>query len=308
VTGMDIIDSQIHSPRSDVVANMDFTPEQAHEAVMTAQRSPDLPRIELSADLAVAAMDAVGVRAAIIQMWRHEVEVFVRRHPDRFVGVPIAYMAGPQFAAGAVVAPEELEAIAATPGMVGFRLVLLSGRDTTPVEPYVEALRAGTYEAYLREAERLGLVVFIAAPRMAFALDEMVRDHPNVTFVLDHLGMQGYSPHTPRRPDSPDPFATIEDILALAKYPNFAVKLSAAPALSTEPYPFADIWPYVRRFIDTFGADRLMWGSDYTRCAGMHSYRESVDFIALNDDIDPADKEQILAGTIRSWLKLPSGM
>jgi predicted TIM-barrel fold metal-dependent hydrolase len=35
-------------------------------------------------------------------------------------------------------------------------------------------------------------------------------------------------------------------MLALAKYPNVAVKLSGAPSYSREPYPYRNIHKYIR--------------------------------------------------------------
>lgn len=305
---MDILDAQVHSPTSTVVTRRDCPPEEARRTVTQAEASPDIAVIEASADAAVAAMDAVGVRSALIQMWRHEVQVFLERYPDRFAGVPFAYMAGPNFPAGAVIAPDELVELAEVPGMVGVRLVAFAGPDTAPVDEHGRALAEGAYDAWFAEAGRLGLAVFVNAPRLAPALHTTLRAHPDTTIVLDHLGLQTYNAGAPRTPQSPDPFGPLDDVLALARYPNLAVKLTGAPSLSLEPYPFADVWPAVHRLLDAFGPERLMWGSDFTRCAGLHDYREAVDFLALTDEVGDAEKEQLFSGTIRSWLDLPPGL
>ena len=69
-------------------------------------------------------------------------------------------------------------------------------------------------------------------------------------------------------------FANLDDMLALAKYPNVAVKLSGAPSYSSEPYPYRNIHKYIRQIFDAFGAQRCFWGTDITRMPC--SYRQCV--------------------------------
>ena len=72
--------------------------------------------------------------------------------------------------------------------------------------------------------------------------------------------------------------------------------------MTFDPYPFAEVWPFLHRYVEAFGAERLMWGSDYTRCRGMHTYSEAVNFLRYTDELGESDKEQILGKTLRSIL------
>jgi predicted TIM-barrel fold metal-dependent hydrolase len=117
--------------------------------------------------------------------------------------------------------------------------------------------------------------------------------------VIDHLGLR----HPPRDPAGPELFAPLPELLALAAFRNVAVKFSGVPALSRERYPFGDIWPEARRVIDAFGPDRLMWGSDYTRCERLHSYADSVDFVRCSEDLSESDKAALMGGTLRRILR-----
>jgi predicted TIM-barrel fold metal-dependent hydrolase len=38
------------------------------------------------------------------------------------------------------------------------------------------------------------------------------------------------------------------------------VKLSAFFRVSREPFPYKDTWQILKQLLDTYGADRLMWG------------------------------------------------
>ena len=51
-------------------------------------------------------------------------------------------------------------------------------------------------------------------------------------------------------------------MLALAKYPNVAMKATGAPSYSDQRYPFRDIHHNLRRLDDAFGAARWFWGTD----------------------------------------------
>ena len=56
-----------------------------------------------------------------------------------------------------------------------------------------------------------------------------------------------------------------EEVLALARYPNVAMKATGAPSYSDQPYPFRDIHDNLRRLYDAFGPTRWFWGTDITR-------------------------------------------
>jgi hypothetical protein len=60
-------------------------------------------------------------------------------------------------------------------------------------------------------------------------------------------------------------WSDIGELLALAKYPNVAVKASGAPAYSSEPYPYRNIHKYLKQIFDAFGPRRMFWGTDVTR-------------------------------------------
>jgi predicted TIM-barrel fold metal-dependent hydrolase len=64
------------------------------------------------------------------------------------------------------------------------------------------------------------------------------------------------------------------DLVALAKYPNVALKATGAPHYSSDPYPFTSIHPYLKQMFEAFGPDRMFWGTDITRM--QCTYRQCV--------------------------------
>ena len=50
--------------------------------------------------------------------------------------------------------------------------------------------------------------------------------------------------------------AHLPNLLALARYPNVAVKATGVPGSTREPYPYRNLHPYLRRVNDAFGPER----------------------------------------------------
>jgi L-fuconolactonase len=104
-----------------------------------------------------------------------------------------------------------------------------------------------------------------------------------------------------------DPFRLLPDLLALAANANVSVKLSALPTLARQPYPYADLWPHIHRIIHAFGAERVMWGSDWTRVVPEHTYRQQADYIRTSSELGPAEKRLVLGAAARRILRWPRG-
>ena len=139
------------------------------------------------------------------------------------------------------------------------------------------------------------------------ALDEweqMVAQHPDTVAVIDHFSRIGV--------DGCVSEDDVERLCEMARYPNLYVKVSAFYALGEATPPYQDMLPFVRRLVETFGADRLMWGSDCPYQIYQHqppfnpnatpgevgSYDSSIAVIRdYADFLSASQKEQILGLT-----------
>lgn len=159
-----------------------------------------------------------------------------------------------------------------------------------------EKMASGGHDRLLSAAQRENMPICI---NISGALPELlpIADRfPNLRFVIDHLGLK----QPPLQEADPDRFQRLPELLALAERPNISVKLTGTPTLSMQNFPFEDIWPALHRIIDAFGTNRLMWGSDWTRIAGVATYAESVRFITETDEIGPEEKRLILGANLRN--------
>ncbi len=134
------------------------------------------------------------------------------------------------------------------------------------------------------------LVLFARSLRAAIALVDAC---PSTQFVLDHLGKP------PIREGHRELWAS--ELRELALRQNVVCKLSG---LSTEAdrvnWTTADLRPYVEHALDCFGADRLMFGSDWpvvNLAGGLGHWFAAVG--ELVEQLDQRTQLAILAGNAR---------
>jgi predicted TIM-barrel fold metal-dependent hydrolase len=122
-------------------------------------------------------------------------------------------------------------------------------------------------------------------------VDAMCAKFPGVTVVVDHFARIGISGQIePRQLDA---------LCALARYPDAHVKTSAFYALGQKRPPYTDLIPMIRRVVDAFGPQRLMWASDCPfQVEGEHTYEDSIALIRDRIDfLSDGDKQAILRDT-----------
>jgi L-fuconolactonase len=135
-------------------------------------------------------------------------------------------------------------------------------------------------------------------PEQFPAAIEAVAEIPELDFVLDHAGKpaiaaQGYD-------------SWYEQFTELALLPNVAVKLSG---LITEAdhdnWTSEDIAPYGRAVIGEFGAERVMFGSDWPVCTLAGDYLRVVGLVdEMITDLPDEQREMIMGGTAARWYRL----
>jgi L-fuconolactonase len=127
----------------------------------------------------------------------------------------------------------------------------------------------------------------IRADQLAAAA-RAARELPSVRFVLDHLG----------KPAIRDGgFASwAADLAALAESPNVTAKLSGlATEASWKSWTADDLRPYVEEALRLFGAERLMFGSDWPVCLLATPYASWVS--VLTSILPPDARAMIFGGT-----------
>ena len=242
---------------------------------------------EVTGDDMVAAMDAVGVDAAILvsiwTMYRYDASyaMSVRAaHPNRFALVKPVDPADP-------AVEETIADWAETDGALGVRIMLTDAAANDPDDP-------GTNRV-LAAAGRCGLPVNLSCRDRLALVGALAARNEGTQLVVDHLGL--FQPRVPPAP--PEPFAELPSLLGLAPYENVAVKFSGACTLSREPFPYDDLWDPLGRVFDAFGFDRCMWGTDWTRAINVVTYENGVEPFRLTNRLSDAERTALMGGTLQ---------
>jgi predicted TIM-barrel fold metal-dependent hydrolase len=237
---------------------------------------------------AIPLMDEGGVDAAIIHPpgWDpHSTEMAfaaVRNYPGRFAimgSLPLDR-------------PESRERIATwrdQPGMLGLRYTFLH-------DPARRWLSDGTLEWLWQAAENAGVPIAMLATDSLTDIAGIAERHPGLRLTIDHLGGRGGL--TTLKDDAA--MTHMPQLLALARFPNVAVKATGAPGYSAQPYPFPIMQTYLRQIYDAFGPQRMFWGTDITKMPC--SWKECVTmFTEASPWLSEADKPLVMGEAICAW-------
>ena len=121
---------------------------------------------------------------------------------------------------------------------------------------------------------------------------------PSLALVIDHLA----KPPIARNEID----AWSRAFKPLANFPNIHCKLSGlVTEASWDSWRVDDLRPYVDCALESFGVDRMMFGSDYPVCLLAASYDRVLDaFFEILKDVNDADREKIFANNAAEFYRL----
>jgi L-fuconolactonase len=272
---MRLVDSQVHVWGAD-------SPERPWPARGKAHRD-----VALGADELLAAMDDAGVERAVLvpPSWegdRNDLALAAAlAHPRRFavMGRLDGESAG---------APERMARWKEQPGMLGLRFLF-----HTPLlrAPFID----GRLDWVWGAAERAGLPVMVLLHHADLDRARSIAErHPGLRLAIDHLGLKTGEKDA-------EAFRDLDRLLALARFPQVAVKTSALPCYTAEEYPYRGLQPYIRRVYDAFGPRRMFWGTDYSRLPC--TYRQAIAMFTEEIPwLGREDREWIMGRALSEWL------
>jgi len=129
---------------------------------------------------------------------------------------------------------------------------------------------------------------------------ELVRQCPDVSFMLDHFGKPGVAAglHEPWR----------AQIVELAALPNVMCKVSGlVTEADHQSWSRADLAPYVEHVLAAFGEDRVAFGSDWPVVLLAGGYRRWVETLSeLTAQLAPTAQRKLWADNARRFYRLAS--
>lgn len=224
-------------------------------------------------------------KAVLVQMWSeldnsYQAEC-ARRFPDRFASVVMVDTASPT----AVDALKRL----VDEGAKGVRMRPLT-RSTGP-DPF----------ALWRAAEQLGISASCVGSPAAFAsaeFEQTIQEVPNLPIVIEHIGEilpadPGYDA------------ADAERIFALSRFDNVYIKIHGLGEFAVRNRRPSDGFPFMKpvpdlitRAYSSFGAQRMMWGSDYPPVSKREGYANALKFARQElAHVPDTDRDMIFGDT-----------
>lgn len=121
---------------------------------------------------------------------------------------------------------------------------------------------------------------------------------PGLRFILDHAG----KPRIAR--GELEQWSAL--IASLAALPNVAAKLSGLATEASAPWSVSQLQPYADVLLTSFGASRIMFGSDWPVSLLAAPYSETVAAAEhLLRGASDSDREAVFGATALEWYQLP---
>lgn len=241
---------------------------------------------KFTAEELLTEMDEAGVDAALIHppSWDPDSNAVAieaaRKYPDRFAILG-------QFALDVPDNRKLIHGWRNQPGMLGLRWPFLQPSQR-------KLLDDGAAEWLWPAAEQEGLPLAMMGGMFLPKFREIAERHPDLQLLIDHCGLN-------RHGQDAEAFIHLDELLALAKLPNVAVKATGAPHYSTQGYPFRNIQDGLHRIFDAFGPKRMFWGTDITRMPC--SYRQCVTFFTEELSwLKGGDLEDVMGRGLCEWV------
>jgi predicted TIM-barrel fold metal-dependent hydrolase len=276
---MIIIDAQVHI----------WPPETAERPYVKEDASKPHQPIPLTYERLLQEMATAGVDRAILvppswEGYRNDYALeAARKYPDRFAAMGKVPLNDP-------ASKGRIATWLHQPGMLGFRISFRHSGTHSFLED-------GTANWFWADCERHDIPVMIFAPFAVERIVEIAERHSGLRVIVDHMGLNVQWKGKDLTPG-------VDVVLKFASLPNVAVKASCLPCYVAEHYPYPTLHPQIRRVVESFGPQRVFWGTDLSQLPC--SYRQAVTlFTEELDFLSPQDKEWIMGKAIAQWLRWP---
>ncbi|CAI8592144.1 unnamed protein product [Vicia faba] len=273
-----IIDSHLH-----VWASL----QEASQFPYSPGQEPNLPG---NVDFLLQCMEEAGVDGAlIVQPINHKfdhtyVTSVLKKYPNKFVGCCLANPAGDGS------------------GLKEFEhLILKDGYRAVRFNPYLwpsgEKMTNEIGKAIFKRAGELNVPVgFMCMKGLDLhisEIEELCTEFPSTGVLLDHLAFC-------KPPLNDEEGLVFSKLLNLSRFPQVYVKFSALFRVSRTKFPYLDLSPLLSKIVSSFGANHVIWGSDFPfvvpEC-GYKGAKEAVQLIGNEISLASSDLEWIMGKT-----------
>ena len=274
---MTIIDAQVHI----------WPPESADRPHVKEDASKPHRSVPLTDDRLLEEMKIAGVDRVILvppswEGYRNDYALeAAQKYPDRFAVMGKVALNDP-------AGKDRIASWLEQPGMLGFRISFRHSGTYSFLDD-------GTADWFWADCERYEIPVMIFAPFAVAKIGAIAERHPGLRVIVDHMGLNVQWKGKDLAP-------AIDVILPFARMKNVAVKASCLPCYVDEKYPFPTLHSQICRVVETFGPERVFWGTDLSQLPC--PYRQAVTlFTEELNFLSAVDKEWIMGKGVAQWLR-----
>jgi len=281
---MKVIDSHLHLFK----AYSEYYPRPIHPGLADEDR-------EILAKELIIQMESAGVDKAIVVPLGpedHYISELSREFPGKFATVGI-------YDEDATDQADNLDQRIELSNIQGIRVGFVDQQATPDDDPEKYAM----FPLFKAMAERGLKVWFYAEPHQVVLFQRVLKLFPELVAVFNHCGfmisLDNLSIDNHARPhfDVNIPPPTLDLLEEVASNKNTYVHFSGQYAFSHDPYPYADMLSVSERLFNIFGAERMLWASDFPWTMEIPGYAEQLDLVGkLLPDISREEQELIQGG------------
>ncbi len=188
-------------------------------------------------------------------------------------------------------AAARIQALSQNPYFKGVRPMI---QDIADLDWMLKAELSAAFAALIKYDLSLDALVL---PQHLGNLQKLLQKHPDLSVVIDHAAKPEIAS------GNIEPWSTA--MQKLAEQTRAYCKLSGLVTEAGERPGACQLQPYVDTLLQCFGADRLMWGSDWPVVKLSMEYQ---DWLSLSNvllrKLPPAKIQQILAGTAQTFYRI----
>ena len=169
---------------------------------------------------------------------------------------------------------------------------LCGARHLNHYEPDPDWLMRAPVRRSLRLLAKRNLAfdVITIRPAHLSQVHRLAGENPDLRIVVDHLGQP------PLATREWQPWA--DEVAHCAERPNVYLKLSGLFTTARPAATIVDLQPYVDHALRTFGAERVMWGSDWPVVLLNRGYTDALtSTVTLLSRLTDAERARVLGGT-----------
>jgi predicted TIM-barrel fold metal-dependent hydrolase len=268
-------------------------------------------------DETLAAMNALGIQSVLIdEYWLKDffaydphhtldngeirpvcptAELAAHMYPDRFSWILRINRNDPDFS-------NIIQGVKVSPYGRGIRII----PGMNPRE--IQAFACGEYDHILQAVSDTQLPLFLYLPDQPGMISSCIEKFPDLQIVIDHCGL--YNNIMRQNLSNSIGFSKeqqlemFDKIMQLAKYPNIYLKWAHYSTMFEVPaFPGEKLAPILRKAIEHFGSNRIIWASDFSVNQSGENWSELLYSLKNNIDLSEEELKAILGGNARRLLK-----